>query len=65
MQLYRGLYPVVAEKELAPERRPGETVRTAKELGWVKEGDIVLVIHAEERSRILGTNIVLRVATVK
>lgn len=72
LNIFRGIHPIyepIAEDEEASRDqyvlRPRQAVRKARELGFVKPGDTVVVVLSEEESAITGKTMTTRVATVK
>jgi len=62
LQLHRGLYPVVSSKSTLPTL--AEAIANAKRMGWVKNGEKVVMLSADQLSSELGKQIVMRVAEV-
>ena len=65
LQLHRGIFPIcVSQSEVDLAERPEAAVESAKQLGWCKTGDRVVVVHALPNTVGLVDNTCLNVATV-
>lgn len=66
LQLHRGLFPIVSENT-SSRPTPEEALKQAKDLGWVQDGDKVVILNAAEdlSSDHLGTQILLRIAEIR
>lgn len=71
LSVHRGVFPVYQESTITEKYpdpfivRPRQAVRRAKEMGFVKAGDTVVIVLAEPQSSVLGGTLTTRVAVVQ
>jgi pyruvate kinase len=65
LQIHRGIFPVCVTKDVEFWKAPKEAVASAKQLGWCKSGDHVVLVYALPDSGGLEEQVTLNVATVQ
>eukprot|EP00658_Telonema_sp_P-2_P026337 TRINITY_DN20624_c0_g1_i1.p1 TRINITY_DN20624_c0_g1~~TRINITY_DN20624_c0_g1_i1.p1 ORF type:complete len:411 (-),score=100.95 TRINITY_DN20624_c0_g1_i1:296-1528(-) len=50
LMLWRGVYPVVDDSKQAWHTRPDDSIRISKDLGWVNDGDTVVMISMDRHN---------------
>ncbi|OQR87635.1 pyruvate kinase [Achlya hypogyna] len=62
LQVHRGLYPIVAPSE--DDMTLESAISTAKKLGWLRNGDKVVMLSSDAAKSDIGQQFVMHVATV-
>ncbi|OQS06151.1 pyruvate kinase [Thraustotheca clavata] len=62
LQIHRGLYPIVAPTPCKMNLQ--EAISTAKKLGWLHNGDQVVMLSSDSPTGAVGQQYIMRVATV-
>lgn len=62
--IHRGVHPVVGLQGMSIHKRPAVAIRDAKAMGFVKEGDNVVVVSVDGTDQGMGLCAVMKIATV-